>query len=92
MKIERFEKIIITNRTKMNLNIFQKIISLFYVFFLIIMLFFFTPFIKFNFGNQYIFYGNFFIENDLIDYPKFLIQIALLTIIHLIFVIIFKSK
>ncbi|MNU13282.1 hypothetical protein D3C71_13190 [compost metagenome] len=76
----------------MNLNISQKLISLFYIFFLVIMLLFFTPFIKLHFGNQYIFYGNFFIEKDLIAYPKLLIQILFLTIIYLTFIIIFKSK
>lgn len=76
----------------MSFNKLQKLTTFRYMFFLILMLFFLTPFIKYSFGNQYVFYGNFFIEKELIVYPKLLIQIALLTIFYGLIMSIFKSK
>ncbi len=76
----------------MNLNKVQKLISLLFIFALIAMLIFLTPFIKYSFGNKYTFYGNFFIENNLIAYPKLLIQMIVLTVIYILTIIIFKSK
>ena len=77
----------------MTFNKNQKIVTIIYCIFLVLILLFLTPYAIYNrFGLDQIKFGNLFIIEHKIVYPKLFIEIVVLTIIYCLSVLMLNKK